>query len=91
MTMPASITRLSPRLWGRGGHKKVRSCSTRSQNSHKCSSEYTSTRVHKYDKYNPGYTVSVRRIRLNVSVQLTLIITGESRTDLYLHEGIHTA
>ena len=38
---------------------------------------------------NAGYTVSVRRTRLNVLVLLTLAIAGESPTCI-LHEGIHT-
>ena len=38
---------------------------------------------------NAGYTVSVRRIRLDVLVLLTLALVGESPTCI-LHEGIHT-
>ena len=38
---------------------------------------------------NAGYTVSVRRTRLNVLVLLTLALAGESPTCI-LHEGIHT-
>ena len=37
---------------------------------------------------NAGYTVSVRRTRLNVLVLLTLALAGESST-CTLHEGIH--
>ena len=37
---------------------------------------------------NAGYTVSVRRTRLNVLVLLTLALAGESPT-CTLHEGIH--
>ena len=38
---------------------------------------------------NAGYTVSVRRTKLNVLVLLTLALAGESPTCI-LHEGIHT-
>ena len=38
---------------------------------------------------NAGYTVSVRRTRLNVLVLLTLALAGESPTCV-LHEGMHT-
>ena len=38
---------------------------------------------------NAGYTVSVRRTRLNVLVLLTLALAVESPTCI-LHEGIHT-
>ena len=38
---------------------------------------------------NAGYTVSVRRVRLNVLVLLTLAIAGESPTCI-LHQGTHT-
>ena len=37
-----------------------------------------------------GYTVSVRRTRLNVLVLLALAIAGESPTCI-LHEGMHTS
>ena len=37
---------------------------------------------------NAGYTVSVRRIRLDVLILLTLALAGESPTCI-LHEGIH--
>ena len=38
---------------------------------------------------NTGYTVSVRRTRLNILVLLTLALAGESPTCI-LHEGMHT-
>ena len=37
---------------------------------------------------NAGYTVSVRRTRLNILVQLILALAGESPPCI-LHEGIH--